>query len=369
MVIGRAVILKQYGEPFVIEEMKVPDPEPGAIMLKMTQAGVCGSDLHAWRGHASALMSLPETGRVMGHEGSGVVHALGAGVTTDSLGAPIAEGDRILNSAVQPCYQCHHCQRGEYNWCPTYPSNRDWGAFPYFVGTYADYYYLPPNQPVYKVPDELPDSMLSFVNCAMGTVTEGLMRAQAGPGQTVVIQGAGGLGLNATAVARHFGVQQIIILDRLENRLALARDFGADETINIDEYDTVAARKDRVFELTGGRGADIVMELVGNASLMEEGIPMLSSGGTFVQIGAVQGGATAAISPAMLLRGKRIIGSLMYRPHILPILLGILTKYRESMPFDRIVSTEYALVDVNAAFDDAEWQGGGTEVTRAILRP
>ena len=92
---GRIVVCKAYNQPFEIEEYDVPDPEPGAVVLRMTQAGVCGSDLHAWRGDMVNL-PLPPKGRVMGHEGTGMVAMLGAGVTTDSLGKPLGEGDRVV---------------------------------------------------------------------------------------------------------------------------------------------------------------------------------------------------------------------------------------------------------------------------------
>ena len=85
---GRVVVVKEYGKPFVIEEYDVPSPEPGAMVLKITQAGICGSDLHTWRGDQAA-MALPDGGRVMGHEGTGVIYSLGAGLSTDSLGNPI----------------------------------------------------------------------------------------------------------------------------------------------------------------------------------------------------------------------------------------------------------------------------------------
>jgi threonine dehydrogenase-like Zn-dependent dehydrogenase len=365
---GRAVILKQHNAPMVIEEFDVPDPEPGAIVIKMTQAGLCGSDLHAWRG-GTALQTLPARGRVMGHEGNGVVYRLGQGVTSDSLGNPIREGDRVVHSAVMPCYHCYYCQRGEYNWCPAYPSNREAGVFPYFVGTFADFYYLPPRQPIYRVPDRVPESVLSYLNCALGTVTEGLMRAEAGPGKTVVLQGAGGLGLGAAAIAKQLGVDQVIIMDRQPRRLELAIAMGADVALNIDEYDTPAARLEQVRQRTGGRGADIVMELVGNARLMEEGLNLLASGGTFVQIGAVPPGDVASISPASLLRGKRIIGSLMYRPQVLPVLLGILERSRDKVPFDRLISRSYPIERVNEAFHDVEWHGRTTDITRAVIVP
>ena len=127
------------------------------------------------------------------------------------------------------------------------------------------------------MPDELPDNILGPVNCAMGTVTTGLERANMSHGQSVVIMGAGGLGLHATAMAKERGADRVIVLDRLENRLALAEEFGADDTINIEEFNTPETRVRRVRELTRGRGADVVMELVGRADLLKEGIDMLSN--------------------------------------------------------------------------------------------
>ena len=175
--------------------------------------------------------------------------------------------------------------------------------------------------PAFRVPDPLPDDILGYVNCAIGTVTQGLIAAGAHEGQSVVIQGAGGLGLNAIAMAKDMGAERVIILDRLENRLSLAEEFGADYTINIEEYNTPETRVQRVKELTRGRGADIVMELVGQASLLAEGIDMLSNGGTFVEIGDIVRGREVSIDPSKLLQGKRIIGSLMYRPSTLATIL------------------------------------------------
>jgi threonine dehydrogenase-like Zn-dependent dehydrogenase len=355
--------------PFEIREYPVPDPEPGGMIVRIRQAGICGSDLHSWHGHQGPQGTISANGRLMGHEGSGVIARLGAGVTTDALGQPLKEGDRVIHSAVQPCGHCYYCQRGEPNWCPSYPPGREAGVPPYFVATFADYYYVTPQQPVYKVPDGVPDNSLSFVNCALGTVTEGLTRADAGPGDTVVIFGAGGLGLNATGIARHRGVDQVVILDRQPKRLELAKAFGAGVTLNIDEFNTPEARLERIRELTGGRGASIVMDLVGNPTILEEGVPMLASGGTYIQIGAVGAGKTSTIAPGMLMRGKTIMGSLMYKPQRIPMLLDILDRHRDRFPFDKIVSNQFPLDKVNEAFHDADWQSRSTDVTRAILVP
>src|SRR6185295_13705803 len=125
------------------------------------------------------------------------------------------------------------------------------GVAPYFVGTFADYYYVGPGVPIFKVPDELPDDVLAPVNCAMGTVTQGLMSAGVGEGQCVVLQGAGGLGLSAAAMAKDMGAHKVIVLDQLDNRLALAREFGADHTINVLAHSDPAERIEMVREMTG----------------------------------------------------------------------------------------------------------------------
>ena len=219
------------------------------------------------------------------------------------------------------------------------------------------------------MPPELPDEALGFVNCAMGTVTEGLLRAGCSEGDYVVILGAGGLGLNAIAMAKDMGAHKVIVLDRLENRLALAEQFGADATINIEEFSTLETKRDRVWELTEGRGANIVMELVGRADLVIEGIEYLTNGGTFVEIGDIIRGRTVELDPSTLLRGKKLMGSSAYHPSLLPLMMETLVKNQASIPYDKIVSNSYPLEQVNEAFADAEWNDRQTEVTRGMLIP
>jgi L-iditol 2-dehydrogenase len=367
-VTGRVAVIREYRKPFELLEFEVPDPEPGAMVLRITQAGICGSDLHTWRGDQAAT-PLPPGGRVLGHEGTGRIWKLGAGVTTDALGVPLREGDRVIHSAIYPCGRCFLCLRGDVNFCANMRVYGQAGEFPYFTGTYADYYYIPPGHPVFRVPDELPDAVLAPVNCAMSTVMQGLLTAGVGEDQYVVIQGAGGLGLTAAAIAKDMGAARVIVLDRLAHRLALARQFGADETIDITAYDTSAARIERVRELTFGRGADVVLELVGLAGLLPEGVAMLRNGGTFVEIGNIVPDSKAEIYPSQLLRGKKIVGSLMYRPSIIPMVLSFLVKTKGKYPFEKMVSHRFPLAQINEAFPVAEWSGRQTEVTRAVLVP
>jgi threonine dehydrogenase-like Zn-dependent dehydrogenase len=365
-------VLKEYAKPFVIEEYEVPDPGPGAVLLRMTQAGICGSDLHSWRGdREQRFHPVPAAGCVMGHEGTGVVHRLGEGVTTDWAGKPVAEGDRIVHWSSRACFRCRQCGRGTTNLCTRPPGKYppEAGVWPFFSGTYADYLYVTPDRPFYVVPDELADASLSWVNCAMGTSAEGLEQAGCKLGDYVVIQGAGGLGLCASAIASYRGAGKVIVFDRLDDRLALATRFGADHTINVDELETVEARRDRIMELTGGEGADVVMELVGLTELIPEGLGYLAPGGTLVEIGHVMAGRTFSLDPRTIIRGKRLIGSSGYRHTLIPALIDLMVRTQAAVPYDEVVSDHYKLEDVNEAMEAADWSGRSTTVTRAILTP
>jgi threonine dehydrogenase-like Zn-dependent dehydrogenase len=236
---------------------------------------------------------------------------------------------------------------------------------------FADYFYVPPDMPVFKVPPSLSDDAVTAVNCAIGTVTQALLSAQVGEGQSVVIQGAGGLGLAGVAMAKDMGADQVIVLDRIANRLALAREFGADSTINIDEFQSADERVEAVRGLTRGRGADVVVELVGIPDLLIEGVAMLRNGGTFVEVGTAFGGRTVAFDPsALVLSGKRIIGSPMYKPMVIGRILDFLDRNRSKVPFDKLISHHFDLNDINEAFASSEWQREEeTPVIPSVLVP
>lgn len=367
---GRTVVLKEYRKPMEVKEYDVPDPEPGAVVVRITQAGLCGSDLHVWRGDFAGR-ALPDTGLPLGHEGVGVVHSLGQGVATDFMEQPLKEGDRIIFAMGYPCYRCLHCLSGEHNHCRNWKLNyrSEGGQWPYFVNTYADYLYLPPLHPIFKVPDELSDEIVVALNCALGTVFRGLEVAGAHRGQTIVTQGAGGLGLYTVALAKDLGAGCIIAIDGLEPRLSLAKELGADVTININELKTAEERIERVKEITGGQGADVVVELVGLGELLPEGVGMLGFGGTFVEIGNLMPNRPATIEPRVLLKTKRIVGSIAYRPSTLPTMLNFLVRNHRTMPLHKLISHKFALADISEAFEQSEWSGRSTPVIRSAIIP
>ncbi|MBX6377998.1 MAG: alcohol dehydrogenase catalytic domain-containing protein, partial [Clostridia bacterium] len=222
----------------VLREFPVPRAGPGAVVVRVTHANICGSDLHAWRGEFVLSEFGGRLPTVLGHEMCGRVHELGEGVTTDWAGEPLAVGDRVVFQYFRHCGRCPACLAGHTVACRRLrmamtESAEEW---PHFVGAFADYYYVHPGQAVFKVPDDLPDELVAGANCALSQVLYGLERVGLRAGETVAIQGAGGLGIYATAVARDRGAARIIVIDGVPERLELALAFGADEVVDIRSF-------------------------------------------------------------------------------------------------------------------------------------
>ena len=369
---GKAVILV---EPYRFDIVQLPTPpvEPGGILVNVTSAGICGSDLHYWRGEMKPMIKGKPGPIIPGHEMTGVIHTLGEGVSTDSMGRPLKEGDRVVYPYFFPCRRCYVCLRGEPNHCAErYRFRASVAESPYCNGGYAEYYYLYPGHYVIKAPEDLSDEVATVANCAVSQVIFALHQADVRMGDTVVIQGAGGLGINASAAAKDKGAGQVIVIDGLSNRLELATQCGADQTIDINEYTTPESRIEKVIQLTEGRGADVVLEVVGYPQVVTEGLGMLRKGGTFVEIGNIGANSNVTIDLSKLLWGStRIIPSVNYDPVYLPIALDFLVRTKDKYPLTKTVSHKFPLEDVTKAFEQAEWAGKskGTTITRAMLTP
>jgi D-arabinose 1-dehydrogenase-like Zn-dependent alcohol dehydrogenase len=363
---ARMAVFHGTGKPFEIREYPVPEPEPGAALIKIALANVCGSDLHYWRGEQDyARMGRPLPLNT-GHEHVGTIAKLGDGVTTDSAGRPLSLGDRVAYRYFFPCGRCKACLARHFKSCPVRQAN--WlvscEQWPHFQGGFGQYFYLRPNHAMFKLPPEITDEMAAGVNCAFTQVYAGLDVAGLKAGQTVVVQGAGGLGVYACAVAREMGAGRVIVIDGIDERLELARQFGADSFVDLREFTTPEARVKRVRELTDNWGGDVVLELVGHPGVVDEGLRMTAPEGTYLEIGNINVGWKAEFDPSWIIFGnRRIIGLAHYEAeHLrgaLDLMLRTLTKY----PWRKVVSHKYPLEEINRAF--AEQDKG--HVTRAAL--
>jgi threonine dehydrogenase-like Zn-dependent dehydrogenase len=352
---ARAAVFGGPGQPFELAELPLPDPEPGAALIKVRLANICGSDLHQWRGEGGS--PIPEGGRVLGHEMVGEVARLGAGVRTDSLGRSLREGDRVVYPYFYPCRRCPQCTRGQFSLCGHRLDHyrEPVGRWPHFNGGFAEYYYLRPGHFVFRVPDQLPDELVAPANCALAQVVHALRQVSFGPGQRLVVQGAGALGLYATAVARVQGAGVIAVVDASASRLQLARRFGADAVISLTECPAAEERIRMARELTGG-GADVVLEVAGVPSAVPEGLEMVAPGGAYLDVGLLGPDFTVTFHPARLLRrNARYVGSNHYHPIALAEALELLVRERDRYPFEAIVGRRRPLAEIEDAFAGADW--------------
>lgn len=368
---GRIAVLKAPKGAWELRRYAVPDPEPGAIVVKISYANVCGSDLHQWRGETP----IPAEGRPMGHEMTGRIVALGPGVETDSTGQPIGPGDRLVYNYFFPCGRCRACLRDQPECCPNKrrPGNYRTENFPHFVSAFSEYYYLLPGHVCVKVPDDLPDALVAPINCALCQVIQALDSGGFRQGDTIVVQGAGGLGLNLIAAARDRGASKVIAVDAIPGRLQLARDFGADHVLDLRELKTPDDRIAAVKELTNGYGATFAADVAGVKGVVAEGILMLGSGGTYLEVGSIVPGFAFPLDPLEACRRSlRFVAFMQYDPRILPRAVDFMQRSRGRVPWDRVVSHTFPLEAVHEAFEQADWQARDPEqatITRAAVTP
>jgi len=360
--IGKAALFTTPRGRMEIRDVRMPPVEPDGMLVRVTMANICGSDLHIWRGDTP----LRPGNHIIGHEMVGRVAELGQNIRTDSQGQPLAVGDRVTYLYFYFCGRCYACLEGYRSACVNMmrtPYQMD--DVMISMGAYAEYYYLRPGHYVFKVPDELPDAMVSPVNCALSQVTYGLQRIGLRIGQSIVIQGAGGLGIYAAAVARDMGASRVIVIDKFKPRLQMAAQFGADHLINLNTFDTEEKRVRHVRELTNGWGADVCVEVVGSPAVIPEGIRMLKNGGHYLIMGSINPRQTAPLEAGRIVFGRiTLVALATYEPWVIPQALDFMRRNQTRYPFDKLISHTFPLPEINEAFQQAD---AGAVIRAAIV--
>lgn len=340
-------------EDLRLKEFDVPAPRPGSVLLKIRRANVCGSDLHIFHYQSPALRQA-----VLGHEFVGEVLALGAGVDADFAGEPVAAGDRVVPVYYLTCRRCPSCLRGEFNLCQN--GLREWAAPPqvppHFRGGFATHYMVHPDQHFYRVPESLPDRVVAGANCGLAQVIFALDRIGLRAGETLVVQGAGGLGLYASSVGRELGAR-VIVVEREPERLRLAERFGAHEVIDMAALPDADARIARVQKLTEGQGADVVLEVTGVAAAFPESVGLVRTGGRVVSMGNINVGSgnEVALAPGLLTRkNARVQGYLRYDPWYLHRALRFLAAAGDRYPFGELSDRDFSLDQILDALRSGE---------------
>ena len=356
----KGAVLYEYNKPVVVEEMELGDPGHGEVLVDMKASGVCHSDWHVVKGEWWDI-PIPV---VLGHEGAGVVRAVGPGVTN------VTEGDHVILSWMPSCGLCEACQIGRPNVCYKQPRakatarvKRTGDDVPFLsgLGTMSSLAIVSEMAAV-PVDRTMPFPQASLIGCGVTTgVGAAINTARVHPGSTVAVFGAGGVGLNVIQGARIAGATMIISIDLLDSKLELAKQFGATHTINAKDGDPVEAIKD----LTGGLGVHYAFEAIGLvAEPFVQAIHATRSRGTTVWVGHAPLETPVTIDARDLMWEKTVIGS-MYgsaRPHIdFPRLISLYQSGQ--LMLDELITRSFPVEEVNEAFRVL----ANGEVARSVL--
>src|SRR5665647_864487 len=239
------------------------------VIVKIMKTTICGTDLHILKGDLPAVTE----GRILGHEGVGIVEETGSAVTD------FKKGDHVIISCVTSCGKCAYCKRSMYSHCV----NGGWILGHLIDGTQAEYVRIPfADNSLYHIPEGSDEEALVMLSDILPTGFEcGVLNGKVQPGNTVAIVGSGPIGLAALLTAQFYSPAEIIMIDPDDNRLATAKTFGATQTINNSKEDAIA----RVKELTGGIGVDTAIEAVGIPATFELCQSLVAPGGIIANIG------------------------------------------------------------------------------------
>src|ERR1035441_3886740 len=341
----RAIRLIQPGRALELEEVAVPVPGPRDVLVRVKAAGICHSDAH-YRAGKSVVRPLPLT---LGHEAAGVVEQAGAEVHT------IKAGDRVCLHYLASCGECVYCQRGNEQFCTS-------GAMmgKYRDGGYAEFIVMPARS-VFRLPEEIPFEQGAIMMCSSATSLHALNKARLRAGETVAVFGVGGLGLSAIQLAKVLGAREVFAVDIRPGKLALAERFGA-VPVNAAQCDPVA----EIGRLTGGRGVDVALELIGLPLTMRQAVQSLAIQGRAALAGITD--KTFEVAPyfEVLNKEAEIIGVSDHLAQELPQLID--WARRGALDLSKVITRTLPLdaKAVNDALDGLEQFG---EEGRAVIMP
>lgn len=343
-----AAVFLGAGKPFEIQEFPLPRVEPEGILVKVRMSTICGSDLHTWQGKREAPLPI-----ILGHEIVGEIQEIGEGADRDVLGNPLAKGDRITWTIMASCGRCYYCQMKQLPQKCLYLfkyGHESCQNPPYLNGGLAEYIYIRPGTGIFKIPEELSDEEVTPINCALATVVNGLETIGIELGDNVVVQGTGMLGINVVAMLRERGADKIIALDKEQQRLKFAEKFGADRVINVNQTNP-AETLSLIKDLTGGYGADVVIEVSGNPGVIPQGIEMLRVGGRYLLIGTVFPKANFMLDGYVVTTKMITIkGIHNYEVRHLGEGLDFVIRTHNKHPFNRLITHRFNLQEVDQAF-------------------
>lgn len=341
-------------------EYQTPDVADDGILLRIVRAGVCGTDLEGIKGHRTLRFPV-----IPGHEVSAVVEKIGSQALkhTRVIGAEtLREGDRVTINPRIVCGRCHYCRQlpGRQEMClqaSTYGSSLGSGRSPHILGGWAEYQYLLPGSEIIVLPEGISDDLAVLTEpfgVAAGLVDrfqhthEWIAGDGFGMNRTVVVYGAGAIGILAAAAVSLAGASQVVMVDVANERLELSKAFGVTHMINPRE---VASVVDAVRDLTGGLGADIVIEACGVPQVIGQGVRLLRRGGTFFEVGHLANVGMAEIDPHYVCHNEIAIQGYYAYPTSQSLAYAAKLLSMEALPYRQLVHT-VPLDEFECVFDE-----------------
>jgi S-(hydroxymethyl)glutathione dehydrogenase/alcohol dehydrogenase len=351
----RAAVLREFKAAFSVEDVDLADPGPGEVLVRLHASGVCHSDWNTVTGDSPNPLPC-----VLGHEGAGVVEAVGAGVTR------IAAGDHVVLSWLPACGHCFYCAQGRQTLCPEGVQGMLEGALPggavrlslggrplhhySFLSTFAECTVVPEGCCV-KIREDAPFEVASLVGCAVMTgIGAAIFRARVTPGSVCVVFGAGGVGLSVVLGCVLAGARAVVAVDPVAFRRELALELGATHAVDPRAADPRSVARG----LTDGRGADYAFNSASTPLLVRAGFETIRKGGTLVCVGLGPEGGDTSLPANELVRDEKIVTGTLYgscRPRTdMPFVIDLFMDGK--LPLDRLVSKTYELEAIIEAFAD-----------------
>ncbi len=359
-----AAVMTAPRQPVEIREFARPDIPAGAALLRTERSEVCGTDVHLWHGR---LAGVPYP-IIPGHVSAGVLEFI-RGPITGIDGATLKEGDRAVFFDVhRTCGRCRACT---VHRTPTRcTARRVYGitdsAADGLFGGWSQYIYLEPGVGIARLPDSVTFEDYIGGGCGLLTAVHIIDRATLRPGDTVLVQGAGAVGLSAVALARICGASSVFLIGAPASRLDLGRRMGADEVFDLTGT-TPAERLEAVRSRTHGEGVDVVIEAAGSARAIEEGLDLVRDGGRYVVAGHYTDVGSSSINAHWQINRKHleIRGCWGSEPGHFLRALSLLERHASHVPWHAIGERTYPLAKVGDALADAE----AMRITKALVDP
>ncbi|MHA2171827.1 MAG: zinc-binding dehydrogenase [Candidatus Kariarchaeaceae archaeon] len=359
----KAVFLTESGK-VEVKELERPELEPGAVLLKTLYSEVCGTDVHLQH---NRLAGVPYP-IIPGHVSTGTIDQINGDVR-DVDGIHLQVGDKVTFLDVhETCNSCWYCLVAkESTRCPKRKVyGITYSAHDGLLGGWTQYIYLKPGVKIIKLPDPLDPKTFMAGGCGLPTAIHGVQRAEITLGDTVVVQGAGPVGLMTAILSKLSGAFNVIMVGAPDHRLTIAEAFGIDYTINIDQYNP-NERVQEVLTKTNTRGADVVIEATGVPSAVKEGLLMARDGGTYVVVGQYTDAGDVSINPHLEINKKHVTIKGCWGSDFSHFYLAIkfMNEYQNRFPFDKIISKEYPLEEAEQALKDVE----ELRIMKALITP